>query len=259
MAGSRRFKSPWPEFFLQYARLELCGNVRNRTLIHQRHYPPFWFREKSLSSRQLRRATQWNETCTYPMNVAASGMRVCDGLSGSRLAGIHPAEAADEVIKMTVRTIVCPVDFSELSRLSFAYARELASGFGGKLVLVHVNVMPDVYSTGYAGFIPLPPYEKKPDPRLEQWQAEAVKNGVSADSVHLVGIPEHSIVSFAKQIGADLIVLGTHGHHGVTKFLMGSVTDYVMRHAHCEVIVVRGRHLAERPAEEGEQVGAASP
>jgi nucleotide-binding universal stress UspA family protein len=146
-----------------------------------------------------------------------------------------------------VKAIICPVEFSEPSRLAFEYAQELASRLKAKLLLVHVNVIPDVYATGYAGFIPLPPFQQQPDPRLEQWQAEAVQAGVSADAVHLVGIPEHSIVSFAKQISADLIVLGTHGYHGVTKFVMGSVADYVMRHAPCDTLVIRGRQDCEEP------------
>ncbi len=142
---------------------------------------------------------------------------------------------------MHVRTIVCPVEFTAPSRLAFGYAQTVATQIEAQLILIHVNVVPDVYSTGYAGFIPLPPYKKRPDPRLEQWKAEAASRGVPADTVHLLGIPEHSIVSFAKQINADLIVLGTHGYHGLTRFLMGSVADYVLRHAPCEVMVIRGR------------------
>ncbi len=147
---------------------------------------------------------------------------------------------------MEIKTVLCPVDFSPPSRVAFEYAQEFANRFRAKLVLLHVNPVPQVYATGYAGFIPLPPYDKQPDSRLETWKDEASNKGVNVDAMHLVGIPEHSIVSFAKQSGADLIVLGTHGYHGFMKFMLGSVADYVMRHAPCDVLVARdGR--ADRP------------
>jgi nucleotide-binding universal stress UspA family protein len=62
------------------------------------------------------------------------------------------------------------------------------------------------------------------------------------DSTFLVwdGEPGDAIVAAADAEGADLIVVGSHGRSGVSRFLIGSVSDYVVRHAHCPVIVVRG-------------------
>ena len=53
------------------------------------------------------------------------------------------------------------------------------------------------------------------------------------------GQPAAEIVKAAKEWGADLIVIGSHGRRGLTRALLGSVAEVVMRHAHCPVLVVR--------------------
>lgn len=64
-----------------------------------------------------------------------------------------------------------------------------------------------------------------------------------ADATFLVweGDPGEAIVAAADSENADLIVVGSHGRSGVSRFLIGSVSDFVVRHAHCPVMVVRGR------------------
>jgi nucleotide-binding universal stress UspA family protein len=53
------------------------------------------------------------------------------------------------------------------------------------------------------------------------------------------GFPDAEIVDLAEELGASLIVMGSRGHGGVRRALMGSVSDSVVRHAHCPVLVVR--------------------
>jgi nucleotide-binding universal stress UspA family protein len=69
-----------------------------------------------------------------------------------------------------------------------------------------------------------------------------------ADATFLVweGEPGEAIVAAAESEKADIIVVGSHGRSGVSRFLIGSVSDYVVRHAHCPVMVVRGRPDAAR-------------
>jgi len=54
-----------------------------------------------------------------------------------------------------------------------------------------------------------------------------------------IGDPGFEIASFAKEELADLIVIASHGHHGVAHLLLGSVTERVIREAKCDVLVVR--------------------
>jgi nucleotide-binding universal stress UspA family protein len=69
-----------------------------------------------------------------------------------------------------------------------------------------------------------------------------------ADATFLVweGDAGEAIVAAANSEGADLIVVGSHGRSGVSRFFIGSVSDYVVRHAHCPVMVVRGGLEATR-------------
>jgi nucleotide-binding universal stress UspA family protein len=65
----------------------------------------------------------------------------------------------------------------------------------------------------------------------------------AVDATFLVweGEPGEAIVAAATAESADLIVVGSHGRSGVSRFFIGSVSDFVVRHAHCPVMVVRGR------------------
>jgi nucleotide-binding universal stress UspA family protein len=56
------------------------------------------------------------------------------------------------------------------------------------------------------------------------------------------GDPDVEIVAVGEEIGAGLIVMGSRGRGGVRRALMGSVSDAVVRHAHCPVLVVRSEH-----------------
>jgi len=69
-----------------------------------------------------------------------------------------------------------------------------------------------------------------------------------ADATFLVweGEPGEAIVAAADAENADLIIVGSHGRSGVSRFLIGSVSDFVVRHAHCPVMVIRGKSEAVR-------------
>jgi nucleotide-binding universal stress UspA family protein len=69
--------------------------------------------------------------------------------------------------------------------------------------------------------------------------------GVTVTTQILEGAPKHLIVEEADRVGADLIVLGTHGHGPAGRFLLGSVAHSVVLHAPCSVEVVRTRAAAE--------------
>jgi nucleotide-binding universal stress UspA family protein len=70
--------------------------------------------------------------------------------------------------------------------------------------------------------------------------------GANATFLVWEGEPGDAIVAAADSEGADLVVIGSHGRSGVSRFFIGSVSDYVVRHAHCPVMVVRGRPEAGR-------------
>jgi len=69
--------------------------------------------------------------------------------------------------------------------------------------------------------------------------------GLDASSVVRQGDPRSLILEEAQQIGADVVILGPHGHSGLTRFLVGSVARRVLRGAHCSVEIVRPRPMSE--------------
>jgi nucleotide-binding universal stress UspA family protein len=87
----------------------------------------------------------------------------------------------------------------------------------------------------------LPPIESAEEAKaLVAKAAGALRSaGVNATTAVVQGDPKSIILDDAKTWGADLIVLGCHGRRGLDRFLVGSVSDAVLRHAHCSVEIVR--------------------
>jgi nucleotide-binding universal stress UspA family protein len=75
---------------------------------------------------------------------------------------------------------------------------------------------------------------------LDQQVDRVKQEGVSVAEAYLVrGRPDREVVHLSEEIGAGLIILGSRGLGGVRRALMGSVSDSVVRHAHCPVLIVR--------------------
>jgi len=75
---------------------------------------------------------------------------------------------------------------------------------------------------------------------LDREVEQVKREGVTVADSHLVrGRPDREVVHLSEEIGAGLIVMGSRGLGGVRRALMGSVSDSVVRHAHCPVMIVR--------------------
>ncbi len=137
--------------------------------------------------------------------------------------------------------ILLAVDFSEQGEYVAAKAKTLAAKYQAKLSIVHVldNIaMPD---TNYGTVIPLD--QDSGYALLEAEKAKLMKLGdqlaVDAAQRWLVwGVPKQEIIDIAEREQADLIVVGSHGRHGLA-LLLGSTANAVLHHALCDVMAVR--------------------
>ncbi|PLX50275.1 MAG: universal stress protein [Desulfobulbaceae bacterium] len=74
---------------------------------------------------------------------------------------------------------------------------------------------------------------------MKKVSADLAAKGIKAEIVIKVGNPAEKIIDTAKEIGADLIVVGSHGRHGAQRFFLGSVSAKVLEHAPCHVLIIK--------------------
>ncbi len=143
---------------------------------------------------------------------------------------------------MAIQRILCPVDFSSCSDQALQSALKLAKGFGATLELMHVVQTPTyVMPMMPLGGVPVDLMRDQPE-RLKA-QLDKVRDrhlsehSMITTSVH-EGVVHAKIIERAQETAADLIVIGTHGHTGLTHVLLGSVAERVVRMAPCPVLTI---------------------
>jgi nucleotide-binding universal stress UspA family protein len=140
-------------------------------------------------------------------------------------------------------TILLATDASEEAQLAATTAAELAKKTNSELHLLSVGPDLPLYELPEhpAGFEDvLRENRREAKEMLEQQATRIEQSGVRVKETHLrEGRAEEEIVEVAEEIGAGLIVLGSRGHGRLRRALMGSVSDAVVRHAHCPVTIVR--------------------
>jgi nucleotide-binding universal stress UspA family protein len=110
---------------------------------------------------------------------------------------------------------------------------------------LHAPIVPDPFLIGVMVYEEMMDRQRQAAPELLDKAAAEIR-AANAD-LHvttkvLKGPPKERIVEEAESWGADLIVVGSHGHGAVTRFVLGSVSHAVASHAHCSVEIVRCRH-----------------
>jgi nucleotide-binding universal stress UspA family protein len=139
---------------------------------------------------------------------------------------------------LPIRRILHPTDFSDSSRAAFELACALARDYSAALVVAHVVPPTRVFAPdGIA--VPLPA-EEEYDQRAKLARLHPTDTQIEVDHRLVEGDPAEMILKLAKDTGADVIVMGTHGTTGLTRLLVGSVAESVLRKAPCPVLTVRG-------------------
>jgi universal stress protein A len=143
---------------------------------------------------------------------------------------------------MSYKKIVCPIGHEENSRAAFETAARLARESHGTLYLLHV--------------VPLPPSIVSESVLLEdrgrahqalQRLAEQLPATQSRVIIVRFGNPAREITALAQRVGADLVVMGTHGRTMMARLFQGSIAEKVIAHAPCPVLALPPHTLAETP------------
>jgi nucleotide-binding universal stress UspA family protein len=134
--------------------------------------------------------------------------------------------------------VLSATDGSAEAQLAATTAADLAKSTGSELHVVHVGeFLPTLLAQTEVEPARI---EREARELLEEQVRRVERAGVTVEGAHLrLGRADEEIVDVAQSIGAGLIVMGSRGHGRIRRALMGSVSDSVVRHAHCPVTIVR--------------------
>ena len=135
-----------------------------------------------------------------------------------------------------MKTIVVGYDGSAAAKKALERAAEFAAGGAGVTVVSAVHVLAHA-GRGASGVDPVEKEERTAN--LREAESLLAGKGVTHRTVEGHGDPADVIVEEAKEVSADLIIVGASGHSAPARALLGSVSTRVLHHAPCDVLVVR--------------------
>jgi nucleotide-binding universal stress UspA family protein len=139
------------------------------------------------------------------------------------------------------KTILVAVDGSDEAKRAFRKASSLAKDHGSKMLLTHIVDTRTFASVEHYDRTIFSQAEKYAREMLEEYKQLALADGLSDVTLILdYGSPKVKIAKdVAKKYEVDLIVTGATGLNAVERFLIGSVSEHITRHASCDVLIVR--------------------
>lgn len=134
--------------------------------------------------------------------------------------------------------MLVPTDGSEEAKRAFEHALELAEAHGGAIHLLYVVEpvpVPDIGTDAITEAM-----EATGNRAVAALAERADSNGIEATTATRTGTPQHEIRRYIENTGIDLVVMATHGRTGLDRYLLGSVTENVVRTSPAPVLTVRG-------------------
>jgi len=128
-------------------------------------------------------------------------------------------------MKIAIKKVLCPVDFSENAGHALDYAIAFATVHHAELRIMHVMQLP---------WLAVPT-----DPMAPEFSAEVMNDYADSCKRQLDALAFMEIIRVAREQSIDLIVIGTHGRTGLAHMMMGSVAEKVVRKAPCPVLSVK--------------------
>jgi nucleotide-binding universal stress UspA family protein len=137
--------------------------------------------------------------------------------------------------------ILVATDGSREAELALTTAADLAKSTDSELHVLHVGEVPLVYHPERHAYRAVYEEHEKEAQQLLEAQVQRIEGASATEAqAHLrIGRADEEIVELAQSIEAGLIVMGSRGHGRLRRALVGSVSESVVRHAHCPVTIVR--------------------
>ncbi|MDY0290811.1 MAG: universal stress protein [Desulfuromonadaceae bacterium] len=140
------------------------------------------------------------------------------------------------------KTILFATDFSECSAKAFEYAYALCKAAGARLEIIHTISEPVDLRGFYVPHVSFDALSKEIEASakkmLEEFCAENLTEADNYGTLVISGVPHEEIIQQAKNVGADIIVMGTHGRSGLDHVLFGSTTEKVIRKSAIPILSV---------------------
>ncbi len=145
---------------------------------------------------------------------------------------------------MKIERILSATDFSESSNAAIDCASRFASAAGARMYFVHVDSLLDIRLPTFppdlaGGYYDAPWGHERHEIRQRLAAVVPTVPNVAYEHYYLTGWPAAQILKLAEQERIDLIVMGSHGRSGLSRLVMGSVAEGVMRGANCPVLIVK--------------------
>ncbi len=145
-------------------------------------------------------------------------------------------------MEISIDRILVPIDFSEHADAVFEWALFLAEQHDSQIVLVHVYHLPVEFQQVEGAYLPADFWtsvKNEAKTSLARYGERARARGIAVEEVVREGYPATVIVEEVGRAGADLVVIGSHGHTGFRHLLLGSIAERVVQKADCPVLTVK--------------------
>ena len=133
-----------------------------------------------------------------------------------------------------IKKILAPTDFSDISAKGVGYACQLTKEVGAELIIINIVTLDE---SNLVNKREMEEHKRLLDEFLKQKVGEA-GSGLNLRKVVEPGQPDSTVVHWAENESVDLLVMSSHGRSGLSRVLMGSVTEQILRKSPCPVLVV---------------------
>lgn len=143
---------------------------------------------------------------------------------------------------ITIQSILCPIDFSDASSNAYRYACEFARSMGAKVILLNVIEPRPIAADMSLNYIPLE--EDLAAAAREDFLplvSDAQAKGIEVTTEVMIGVPAETILQQTLDHDVSLLIMGSHGKTGLSRLLMGSVAEAVVRKAAIPVLIVKAK------------------